>query len=359
MNRWVARSLFLFCAAFLVQNAWAADQGNSQQANGQSGQSGQSGGSSQGSDVEKARKALAKKKSDQTSTKELEQVFNSAEKNYSLLRKGDQSLNYSFDYTYTANQRLDLKIVNNQVKNLDIAPTATHTFTNSFSYDYGFLNNLTLGFRVPLVAQYDTQRQISTYGIGDVSFTTRWQPMPYVPGKVSTTLFGSLTTKTGTSPYAIDVQRELSTGSGYYSVAGGASVSKVLDPVVIYGSGSISYNFPATNLNQVRGARLLQQVNPGSGISGSMGFSYSLSYDISLSASVQLSYSNQTTLEFSDGSKATAQSSMSGVMSFSLGTRVSEKTIVNTNVGFGLTPDSPDVSIGVSLPINFDGLKED
>ena len=347
MNRWVARSLFLFCAAFLVQSAWAADQGSSQQNN------------SQGSDVEKARKALAKKKGDQTSTKELEQVFNSAEKNYSLLKKGDQSLTYSFNYTYTADQRLDLSIVNNQVQNLDIAPTATHTFTNSFSYDYGVLNNLTFGFNVPLTAQYDTQRQLSNYGIGDISFTTRWQPMPYIPGKVSTTLFGSFTTKTGTSPYTIDVQRELSTGSGYYSVAGGASVSKVLDPVVIYGSGSLSYNFPVTNLNQVRGARLLQEVDPGMGISGSMGFSYSLSYDISLSASIQLSFSNQTVLKFSNGQRATAQASMSGVMSFSLGTRISEKTIVNTNVGFGLTPDSPDVSIGVSLPIDFAGLKED
>lgn len=337
MNRWVARGFTLLCAAFLVQSAWAADQK---------------------SDVEQARKALAKKKGDQTSTKQLEQVFQSAEKNYSLLKKGQQALTYSFDYTYTADQRLDLSIVNNQVRNLDIAPSATHTFTNSFSYDYGFLDNLTFGTRVPLVAQYDTQRHLQTYGVGDVSFTTRWQPMPYVPGKISTTLFASFTTKTGTSPYTIDVQRELSTGSGYYSIAGGASVSKVLDPVVIYGSGSLSYNFPVKGLNQVRGARLLQEVDPGAGISGSMGFSYSLSYDISLSASVQLGYSNQTTLKFSDGSEAVATSSMSAVMNFSLGTRVSEKTIVNTNVGFGLTPDSPDVSIGVSLPINFAGLKE-
>jgi len=337
MNRWVARGFILCCAAFLVQTAWAADQGT---------------------DVEKARKALAKKKGDQSSTKQLEQVFQSAEKNYSLLKKGDQALTYSFDYTYTADQRLDLSIVNNQVRNLDIAPTATHTFTNSFSYDYGFRDNLTFGARIPLVAQYDTQRQLEAYDIGDVSFTTRWQPMPYVPGKISTTLFGSLTTKTGSSPYTIDVQRELSTGSGTYSLAGGASASKVLDPVVIYGSASLSYNFPIKNLNQVRGARLLQEVDPGVGLSGSMGFSYSLSYDISLSASIQLSYSNQTTLKFSDGSQAVSKSSMSGVMSFSLGTRVSEKTIVNTNVGIGLTPDSPDFSIGVSLPINFAGLKE-
>jgi hypothetical protein len=45
-------------------------------------------------------------------------------------------------------------------------------------------------------------------------------------------------------------------------------------------------------------------------------------------------------------------------MNFSIGTRVSETTIVNTNVGFGLTEDSPDVLIGISLPINIDGLKK-
>jgi hypothetical protein len=103
---------------------------------------------------------------------------------------------------------------------------------------------------------------------------------------------------------------------------------------------------------------VLQELEPGFGLSGSAGFAYSLSYDISLSISAQLSYSDQTILSFSDGTQAVAQDQMSGFLSMSLGTRVSDTTIVNTSLGIGLTEDAPDFSLGVSLPIRFSGLKE-
>ncbi|MDX1456076.1 MAG: transporter [Marinobacter sp.] len=308
--------------------------------------------------VDRARDALAQQEGDEDASQQLEEVFQAAEKNYSLQKEGSHSLNYSLDYSYTGDQRLDLAITGGSVQNLDVVPSATHSFTNSFSYDYGLLDNLTVGTRVPLVVKYDTQDELNVYDFGDISFTARWQPLAYVPGKMSTTLFGSLSTKTGVSPYEIDIKRELSTGSGYYSVSGGASLSKVLDPVVIFGSTSLSYNFPAEDLNQVRGARLLEKVEPGFGLSGSAGFAYSLSYDISLSVSAQISYSDETVLSFSDGSEAVAQDQVTGILSMSLGTRVSDTTIVNTSLGIGLTEDAPDFSLGLSLPINFSGLKD-
>lgn len=337
MNRWVVRGLILCSVAGIPAMAWAQEEDDS---------------------VDEAREALAKQSDDEDSAKQLEEVFQSAEKNYSLQKKGTHSLDYSFDYSYTGDQRLDLSIVNSSVRNLDVVPSATHTFTNSFTYDYGLLDNLTIGTRIPLVVKYDTQDETEIYDLGDVSFTARWQPGAYVPGKISTTLFGSLSTKTGVSPYEIDINRQLSTGSGYYSATGGVSMSKVLDPVVIFGSLSGNYNMPADDLDQVRGARLLTKVEPGFGASMSMGFAYSLSYDVSLSASAQLSYNDETTLTFSNGEEAVAQDQMTGFLSFSLGTRVSDTTIVNTSLGIGLTEDAPDFSVGVSLPIDILGLKE-
>ncbi|MDX1818115.1 MAG: transporter [Marinobacter sp.] len=336
MNRWFVRGFILVSTAALFPGMVLAQDGN----------------------VDKAREALAKQEGDEDSSKQLEEVFQAAEKNYSLQKKGTHALNYSFDYSYTGDQRLDLAITNGSVRNLDVVPSATHSFTNSFSYDYGLLDNVTIGTRIPLVVKYDTEDELSVYDVGDVSFTGRWQPFAYVPGKMSTTFFGTLTTKTGVSPYEIDIKEQLSTGSGYYSLGGGASLSKVLDPVVVFGSVSATYNLPAKDLNQVRGARLLVEVEPGFGLSGSAGFAYSLSYDVSLSISAQLSYSDQTVLTFSNGEQAVAQDQMTGFLSMSLGTRVSETTIVNTSLGIGLTEDAPDFSVGVSLPINFSGLKE-
>ncbi|MBE02570.1 flagellar protein FilC [Marinobacter lutaoensis] len=336
MNRWLVRGVILATTAAVWPGVALA----------------------QDDSVDQAREALARQEGDEDASKQLEEVFQAAEKNYSLQKKGTHALNYSFDYSYTADQRLDLAITNGSVRNLDVVPSATHNFTNAFSYDYGLLDNLTLGTRIPLVVKYDTEDELSIYDLGDVSFTGRWQPFAYVPGKISTTLFGTFTTKTGVSPYEIDIKEQLSTGSGYYSLGGGVSLSKVLDPVVVFGSASATYNFPAEDLEQVRGARLLVKVEPGFGLSGSAGFAYSLSYDISLSVSVQLSYSDETVLTFSNGERAMAQDQMTGFLSMSLGTRVSDTTIVNTSLGIGLTEDAPDFSLGVSLPINFSGLKE-
>lgn len=337
MNRWVVPCCFLFVSILSSTATWAEDK----------------------TSVDKAREALTKQEGDSDSAKQLEEVFQAAEKNYSLLKKGKQSMSYSFDYSYFGDQRFDIQIVNNSVKNLDVTPAATHTFTNSFSYDYGLLNNLTISARVPLSSKFDTQDELSNTDLGDISFTLRWQPLAYVPGKPSITMFSSFKTKTGSSPYEIDVNRQLSSGSGYYSVSGGLSTSKVIDPVVLFGSLSMTYNFEQEDLNQVRGARVLTSVEPGISLSLSGGYSYSLSYDTSLSASVQISYSDETSLKFNDGSAAKAQDQISSLINFSLGNRISEKTIINTNVGFGLTEDSPDVLIGFSLPINLAGLKDE
>ena len=336
MNRWLVRGFILFSVTGLLPTMALSQEGN----------------------VDEAREALARQEGDEDSSKQLEEVFQAAETSYSLQKKGTHSLNYSFDYSYTGDQRLDLAITDGSVRNLDVVPSATHNFTNAFSYDYGLLDNLTVGARIPLVVKYDTQDELNIYDFGDISATARWQPFAYVPGKMSTTVFGTFTTKTGVSPYEIDIGEQLSTGSGYYSVAGGVSFSKVLDPVVVFGSTSATYNLPERDLQQVRGARVLQELEPGFGLSGSAGFAYSLSYDISLSVSAQLSYSDQTILSFSDGTQAVAQDQMSGFLSMSLGTRVSDTTIVNTSLGIGLTEDAPDFSLGVSLPIKFSGLKE-
>ena len=336
MNRWFVRGVILVSAAGLLPGMALAQEDS----------------------VDQAREALAKQEGDEDSSRQLEEVFQAAEKNYSLQKKGTHSLTYSFDYSYTADQRLDLSITDSSVENLDVVPSATHSFTNAFSYDYGLLDNLTVGTRVPLVVKYDSQDELTVYDFGDISLTGRWQPFAYVPGKVSTTLFSTFTSKTGVSPYEIDIDEQLSTGSGYYSLAGGLSLSKVLDPVVVFGSTSVTYNFQVDDLDQVRGARRLVKVDPGFGLSGSAGFAYSLSYDISLSISAQLSYNDETVLTFSNGDEAVAQDQMTGFLSMSLGTRISDTTIVNTSLGIGLTEDAPDFSLGVSLPINFSGLKE-
>jgi hypothetical protein len=327
----------------------------------------------QADDVSQARDALTKQASDADTEKALEEVFEAAESSYSLLKQGNLGFNYSFDYSYYGDQRLNL-IMSPQldangdptgpsdIVSADVSPSASHTFTNSFSLDYGLLDNLTIGGRLPLVAKFDTEEDLTNFAMGDLSATVRWQPWGIVPGTISKTLFGSLKLKTADSPYEIDPNKNLATGSGYYSISGGGSVSKILDPVVLFGSGTYAYNIPETDLNQVRGDAILREVHPGSSLSGSMGFAYSLSYDVSLSVSFQASYNDKTQFEFvmvrgNQKMNRTVGSQVTGIMNFALGVRISPKTITNINVGFGMTESAPDFMVGFSMPIDIEGLK--
>jgi hypothetical protein len=322
-------------------------------------------------DVSQARDALTKQESDADSDKALAEVFEAAENSYSLLKRGGIGLNYSFDYSYYADQRLSLLIVptidgngnatgDSKILSADVSPSASHTFTNSFNLDYGLMDNVTIGGRLPLVAKFDTEEEITNFSVGDLSGTVRWQPWGIVPGEISKTLFGSLKLKTGDSPYEVDPNKHLASGSGFYSLSGGGSISKVMDPVVLFGSGTYSYNFSETDLNQVRGGQILKEVHPGSSVSGSMGFAYSLSYDVSLSVSFQASYNDETRFVLQSAGRETSStvgSQVTGIMNFALGVRVSPKTITNVNIGFGMTESAPDFMVGFSMPIDIEGVK--
>lgn len=98
--------------------------------------------------VDQARDALAKKNDDADSAKALEEVFQAAEKSYTLLKKGERTLTYGFDYALVRDQRLTLVPLTKTSGGTQIYGLAgrqsqsQHTFTNSFTFDYGIWDNL-------------------------------------------------------------------------------------------------------------------------------------------------------------------------------------------------------------------------
>lgn len=316
-------------------------------------------------DVSAARDALTQQEGDATEEKSLEEVFEATENTYSLMNKGETSLNYSLSYSYAADQRITAEIVNGSVRSFDVTPSSVHTLSNNFSFDYGYENNLTLGVTIPLSVRYDSVDSLSGSGLGDVSLNARWQPYAYIPGEMTKTFNGSFKTKTGDSPFRTISNKRLATGSGYYSLSGGLSLSKVVDPVMLFGSGNLTYGIPEKDINQVRSGSLLDEVRPGVSLAFSGGFAYSLSYDVSLSTSFQASYTDKTKYIFkarnSEGQlvdrEVSTSATMSGVFNMSLGIRVSPKTITNVGVGFGMTDDAPDILLSLSVPIDVNGLK--
>ncbi|MFZ5755760.1 MAG: transporter [Pseudomonadota bacterium] len=311
------------------------------------------------SGADKAREALATKSDDVTSEKNLEEVFQAAEKQYSLLKSGDMSIDYSLDYAYFRNDRIDIAFSDSgSINRFLIEQDAQHSFSNTFSFDYGIWNNLTFNARLPLVFKFDSAKDIAAAALGDVSFGLRWQPFALKRGAPVTTLFATISTATGDSPYEINPTTDVSSGKGYYAGSGGASVSKVIDPAVVYGSISYTMGFDVTDLNQARSGRVLTEFHPGDSIGFSMGMAYSLSYDLSISASYQQSYAFQSEYLFDNGDFVGSEDSTSASFNTSLGVRMSPKRIVNVGFGFGLTEEASDVTLGISLPIDIAGLRK-
>lgn len=306
--------------------------------------------------VDEAREALTKKDEDADSAKALEEVFQAAEKSYTLLKKGERTLTYGFDYALLRDTQIQTVRTGDNVFSVIGQSEAQHTFTNSFTFDYGVWDNLTFSMRLPFVAKYDTERDLSAYSLGDISLSLRWQPWSSARGRPVTTLFATLGLPTGDSPYDVSLDDGLATGNGYYSLGMGANLSYVIDPVVLFGSLGYTYNLPVRDADQVRGGRLLEEVDPGSSLSLSMGFAYALSYDVSLATSFQMAHNLAPEFKFSDASFEGSEQT-SAVMNFSLGLRTSPNHIVNVNAGFGMTEDSPDVLLGVSMPLDIKGLK--
>lgn len=308
-------------------------------------------------DASEAANALQKQEGDATKETNLQEVFTSNERQYSLIKKGVFSSYYDIDYTYYRDSRLDLATDDSTstLARLRVEEDANHTLTNTFTVQYGLLDNVTLSASLPFVAKKDLLQDETAAGLGDLSFSARWEPFPLKQGRLPLVLFGSLSTKTGDSPYEIGID-ELSTGKGYYSVGVGASTRKYIDPVVLFTSFSASYGLKETGLNQLRGSRILDSFDPGLSGGFSFGFAYSFNYDVSLTMSYQQSFNTGSKFYFKNDESFKSADQSSSTLSFALGVRVSPETIVNGTVGIGLTEDAPDVSLGLSFPLDIIGF---
>lgn len=315
-----------------------------------------------------AANALQQKEGDATQETNLQEVFTSNERQYSLIKKGDISTFYDLDYSYYRDSQINASMEDGALYQLRVDEDASHTITNTITAQYGVLDNLTLSASVPLVAKSDNLKDATTAGLGDINLGARWEPFPLKAGRLPLILFGSLSSKTGDSPYEINPETELSTGKGYYSVGLGASTRKYIDPVVLFASVSANYGLKETGLNQLRGGgnsegegltgktRILDTFEPGITGGFSFGFAYSFNYDVSLTMSYQQSFNTNTSFTYTSGEKYKAADQTSSIFAVALGVRVNPETIVNGTLGIGLTEDAPDVSLGLSFPLDILGF---
>jgi len=305
------------------------------------------------------RDALAKKDTDTDATTGLlKDTLTAVDKQYSMIHKGKIQLNYELGYAYIGQEKINTDLSSGNATLFSITNSNSHTFTNTLLLDYGLLNNLTANVTMPFISRYS---DVSGYSgvsntIGDLSLGARWQPSEVKRDEVSYTLTGAARIATGTSPFKVDVDKGLATGSGINSFTIGANMTKIVDPVALFASVNAGYGLKVKHLNQQLYGATLREVKPGASFGFGLGFAYALSYKITTSFSFQEMISARSTLTLQDArdvlSKAQTQTQAAGILSIGAGYRINPKTTVNVTVGAGLTAAAPNLSVTVSLPLS-------
>jgi hypothetical protein len=302
-----------------------------------------------------AREALAKKEGEGDQTALLKETLTAVDKQYSLIRKGKIQYTYDLNYSYIGQEKIVTDFTTSGLTLFDIENVNSHIITNTFSADYGVMDNLTANVTLPLITKYAETKGHSgvSNSVGDISLGARFQPFEARRDTAGLTFTGNLRLPSGRSPFKIIAGSGEATGSGVAALSLGLNVNRIVDPVALFGSVNVTGYAPATGLNQVNGTRVLNRVQPGPTFGFGVGFAYALSYGITTTVSFQEAVSAGAKLRFEDGLNVTTSTQTSGVLSMGLGYRVSPKTTLNFSVGIGLTPDSPNLSLGMNVPLAF------
>lgn len=173
---------------------------------------------------------------------------------------------------------------------------------------------------------------------------------------------------TGTHPFGVElvevpgsegnlaVPTDLATGSGVYGLSFGASALKTLDPMVVFGSATYFYNFARDfdDIDETEGNQP-GRVKVGNALQLGAGLAFALNDKSSISMSYTQRFVKRTRITpegFDERAVVGSQANVALVnlgATFALGGRVS----LVTNVGIGLTDDSPDIALSVRLPFRF------
>ncbi|MDB5849329.1 MAG: acetate kinase [Rhodoferax sp.] len=293
----------------------------------------------------------------------------------------------SFQYGYSSSNRVALVgytvIPALLIGLIDVREVKRTVFTGAVTGRWGLTNRLEAELKLPYVYRSDdtVSREIFTGSASDSVFNTKGQAIGDVelaaryqlnqPDANSAFYIGSLRfkTRTGKSPFDVvtDCQTrcvgnttgtglplDLPTGSGFNSLQTGVTWLFPSDPAVFFGGLSYTHNFKRDNLTRLvrDGEReLIGSVKPGDVIGVNFGMGLALNDKSTFSVGFDLNSIGKTKRDGMPwpGSVRTQLASL--LLGYSY--RVSASTTLNVSASSGLTPDTPNLTLMVRLPITF------
>jgi len=275
-------------------------------------------------------------------------ILSAVGREYTLMPKGKLELEYSLRYEYISSSTI--------VSATTVEARANHTIRNAIGVQYGLLNNLTVNVNLPFVYVYDktgSSEGKDATDMGDMTLGLDFQPFKTSGAWPTTTFTLGAVLPTGRSPYKIDRDTDLPTGSGFYAVNLGMNMSKAVDPAMIFGALSATYRFVRNDLDQYMSGLILERVDPGMSFNAAIGLAFSISYALSMNTQFQYGYNMSTKYSFTSGSELNTPAYSTASIGIGAGWRLSPKTTVSFSVGVGLTKDDPDFYFLFRLPFSF------
>jgi hypothetical protein len=239
------------------------------------------------------------------------------------------------------------------------------TLSYGLALRYGITNRLEAEIRVPFIyrnetyerrelasAQNDTTiYRIEGHGVGDAEVGLRYQfnmdSAPFFVGGIRAK------STTGRSPYESDYNQgsnsfeETPTGSGFWSIEPHITLIYPTAPVVLYASLGYVYNFEDEVTlfdDSVADVKLGDSVS----ISAGMGFAVNPKFSFSLGVSHRTIFESET-----NGSSSGSQLIHIDQISFGTQLSLTPSTSLNISASAGLTEDSPDFQLNLSVPVAF------
>jgi hypothetical protein len=211
----------------------------------------------------------------------------------------------------------------------------------------------------------------STGGVGDINAGIYYQLPKAAPAAVDWIASARVKAPTGRSPFGIKLRENIDpgnsnlvvparqpTGNGVWSTSVGVTALKTLDPIVMFANIGYNYNFQRSfsdvssseNTPPVPGDVRLGNawlIGAGAALALNDRSSVSMSYAQSVQQVARLRGSNQ------DWVRQVGSDSNSATFNTGLTYQLSKNLSMAGLLSIGLTPDSPNFSVGVKFPYTF------
>lgn len=301
-----------------------------------------------------------------------------------LTPAGQFSFETGLQYSYSSSNRVSLVgytiIPAITIGLIDVREVRRNSTVANFTGRWGVTNRMELEAKVPFVYRSDDQltRPLNLgagrdelfnstgQGIGDVEATARYQFNETSVDKPVYVGHLRFKSRTGKDPFEVltdttqapelitnRIETELPTGSGFYTIQPGLTVLYPTDPAVFFGGINYQFNLSRSGVtaNTTQGQVYVGDVNPGD----VFGFNFGMGLALNEKSSFSLGYDGASVgkTKINGVDAINASRIQLGTLLLGYSQRLTPATSLALTVGVGVTRDTPDVTLGLRLPISF------